>query len=124
MGYLSSTGVSVEVHQVGSVRFFKPHSVTLDSLDKVACGQGAFVFINNILGNDPRFEKEAHASRYEDNWIVPAENWKVDEATGAVAITPPTGSRRPDFGSVDSKRLGRPPFVDQAFPEPTVRSCQ
>ena len=103
---------------------FKPHAVTLDSLDKVACGQGAYVFINNILGNDPRFEKEAHKSRYEDNWMVPAENWKVDEATGAVAITPPAGSKRPDFGAVDSKRLGRPPFIDQAFPEPTVRACQ
>ncbi len=59
---------------------FKPNSVTLDSFDTVVCGQGAFIFINNILGNDPRFEKEAHKSRYEDNWMIPAANWKVDEA--------------------------------------------
>jgi hypothetical protein len=98
---------------------FKPHSVTLDSLDKVECGQGAFIFINNILGNDPRFEKEAHKSRYEDNWMIPAANWKVDEATGACTITPPAGSKKPDFKPVDAKRLGKPPFVDQAFPEPT-----
>lgn len=95
---------------------FKPHSVTLDSLDEVECGQGAFVFINNILGNDPRFEKEAHKSRYEDNWMIPAKNWKVDEATGACEITPPAGSKKPEFKPVDAKRLGKPPFVNQEYP--------
>ncbi len=98
---------------------FKPHSVTLDSLDKVECGQGAFIFINNILGNDPRFEKEAHKSRYEDNWMIPAANWKVDEATGACTITPPAGSKKPDFKPVDAKRLGKAVLHDQTFPEPT-----
>ena len=95
---------------------FKPHSVTLDSLDEVECGQGAFIFINNILGNDPRFEKEAHKSRYEDNWMIPAKNWKVDEATGACEITPPAGSKKPEFKPVDAKRLGKPPFVNQEYP--------
>ena len=100
---------------------FKPHSVTLDSLDKVECGQGAFIFINNILGNDPRFEKEAHKSRYEDNWMIPAANWKVDEATGECVITPPAGSKKPDFKPVDAKRLGKAVLHDQAFQEPTVQ---
>ena len=98
---------------------FKPHSVTLDSLDKVECGQGAFIFINNILGNDPRFEKEAHTSRYEDNWMIPAENWKVDEATGACTIMPSAGSKKPDFKPVDAKRLGKAILHDQAFPCPS-----
>ena len=100
---------------------FKPHSVTLDSLDKVQCGQGAFIFINNILGNDPKFEKEAHKSRYEDNWMVPADCWKVDEATGECVITPPAGSKKPDFKPVDAKRLGKAVLHDQAFQEPTVQ---
>lgn len=95
---------------------FKPHSAVLDSLDRVECGQGSFVFVNNVLGNDPRFAKEAHESRYEDNWMIPSENWKVDEATGECAITPPDGSKKPEFKPVDAKRLGKPPFVDQEFP--------
>ena len=99
---------------------FKPHSVTLDSLAKVECGNGNFVFINNILANDPSWEKEAHPSRYEDNWMVPGECWKVDDATGACEITPPADSKKPDFKPVDTKRLGRPLFVDQAYPEPSV----
>ncbi|MBQ4199323.1 MAG: carbohydrate-binding protein [Kiritimatiellae bacterium] len=98
---------------------FKPHSVTLVSLDEVECGQGAFVFINNILGNDPRYAKEAHPSRYEDNWMIPASAWKVDVGTGECSITPPADSKRPEFKPVDAKRLGRPPFVDQAYPEPS-----
>ena len=98
---------------------FKPHSVTLVSLDEAECGQGAFVFINNILGNDPRYKREAHPSRYEDNWMIPAACWKVDAATGECSITPPADSKRPDFKPVDAKRLGRPPFVDQAYPEPS-----
>jgi hypothetical protein len=43
----------------------------------------------------------------------------VDDATGACTITPPDGSKAPDFKPVDAKRLGKPPFVDQAFPDPT-----
>ena len=98
---------------------FKPHSVTLDLLD-VGCGQGAFIFINNILGNDPKFAKEAHKSRYEDNWMVPADCWKVDEATGECVITPPAGLKKPDFKPVDAKRLGKPIFVGQEYPAPSV----
>lgn len=95
---------------------FKPHSVTLDSLDKVECGQGAFIFINNILGNNPRFEKEAHKSRYEDNWMVPAGCWTVDNATGECTITPPADSKKPEFKPVDAKRLGKTLFTNQEFP--------
>ena len=95
---------------------FKPHSVTLDSLDKVECGQGAFIFINNILGNNPRFEKEAHKSRYEDNWMVPAGCWTVDNATGKCTITPPADSKKPEFKPVDAKRLGKTLFTNQEFP--------
>ena len=98
---------------------FKPHSVTIDSLDEVECGQGAFVFINNVLGNDPRFAKEAHKSRYEDNWMVPEACWKVDEATGECTIAPPADSKKPEFRPVDAKRLGKPPFVDQEYPSPS-----
>ena len=98
---------------------FKPHSVVPDSLDKYSCEHGAFVFVNNILGGNPRFKDEVHPSRYEDNWPIPAKYWSVDEATGACRIAPPEGSKAPDFKPVDAKRLGKPPFVDQAFPEPT-----
>ena len=101
---------------------FKPHTVTLDSLDKVECGNGNFVFVNNILANDPRWEKEAHPSRYEDNWMIPAENWKVDDAGGTCSITPPAGSTRPEFRPVDAKRLGKLVFVDQSYPEPLVQN--
>ena len=98
---------------------FKPHSVTLDSLDTVECGNGAMIFINNILAADPRWPKEAHPSRFEDNWMVPASCWKVDDATGACAITPPEGSQRPAFKPVDAARLGKALLHDQAYPEPT-----
>ncbi len=98
---------------------FKPHSVTLDSLDTVACGNGGHLFINNILAVDPRNPKDEFPSRYEDNWMIPAENWKVDGATGACTITPPADSKRPDFKPVDVKRLGKPVFVDQEFPAPS-----
>ncbi|MBP5320613.1 MAG: right-handed parallel beta-helix repeat-containing protein [Kiritimatiellae bacterium] len=103
---------------------FKPHTVELDSLDRVACGNGAHLFINNILGNNPAFEKEAHPSRFEDNWMVPSACWKVDEATGACEIAPPEGAKRPDFKPVDADRLGKPPFVDQTFPAPSVSIVQ
>jgi len=98
---------------------FKPHSVVPDSLDKYSCEHGAFVYVNNILGGNPRFKNEVHPSRYEDNWSIPAKYWSVDDATGECRITPPEGSKAPDFKPVDAKRLGKPPFVDQAFPEPT-----
>jgi hypothetical protein len=100
---------------------FKPHSVELVSVDEVACGQGAFIFINNILGNDPKFAKEAHPSRYEDNWMVPANFWKVNEATGECTMTPPAGSKKPDFRPVDSKRLGKSLFTKQEFPSSSSR---
>ena len=99
---------------------FKPHSVTLESIDEVPNPNGAFVFMNNILAVDPRNAKDLLPSRYEDNWMVPAVNWKIDDATGAVTITPPAGSKPPAFRPVDSKRLGKPIFVDQEFPAPTI----
>lgn len=99
---------------------FKPHSVTLESLDEIACGSGAFVFINNILAHDPIWNKAAYPNRAEDNWLISADCWKVDETTGSCAITPPTDSSKPDFKPVDVKRLGKPPFVDQEFPVPSV----
>ncbi len=99
---------------------FKPHSVTLESIDEVPNPNGAFVFMNNILAVDPRNAKDLLPSRYEDNWMVPAGCWKVDDATGAVTITPPAGSKPPAFRPVDAKRLGKPIFVDQEFPEPTT----
>ena len=98
---------------------FKPHSVALDSLD-LECGQGAFVFINNILGEDPHFAGEAHPSRYEDNWSVPATCWTVDEVTGECSIEPPEGATPPDFKPVDAKRLGKPIFVEQEYPAVSV----
>lgn len=100
---------------------FKPHSVTLDSIDRVPCGSGGHVFINNILAHDPHFPKELFPSRFEDNWIIPAKCWKGNETTGECEITPPAGSKRPDFKPVDAKRLGKPVFVNQDFPEPTVQ---
>ena len=100
---------------------FKPHSVTLESIDEVPNPNGAFVFMNNILAVDPRNAKDLLPSRYEDNWMVPAGCWKVDDATGAVTITPPAGSKPPAFRPVDSKRLGKPVFVNQDFPEPAVQ---
>lgn len=99
---------------------FKPHSVALDSLDTLECGQGAFVFINNILGEDPHFAGEAHPSRYEDNWSVPATCWTVDEVTGECSIEPPEGATPPDFKPVDAKRLGKPIFVEQEYPAVSV----
>ena len=100
---------------------FKPHSVTLESIDEVPSPNGAFVFMNNILAVDPRNAKDLLPSRYEDNWMVPAANWKIDDTTGAVTITPPAGSKPPAFRPVDSKRLGKPVFVNQDFPEPAVQ---
>ena len=99
---------------------FKPHSVTLDSIDRVPCGSGGHVFINNILARDPRFPKELFPSRFEDNWMIPPECWKGNETTGECEIVPPAGSKRPDFKPVDAKRLGKPVFVDQEFPAPAI----
>ncbi len=99
---------------------FKPHTVALDSLNEVECGSGGHVFVNNILAADPRWARERHPSRCEDNWMIPAANWKVDEATGTCVITPPADSKRPDFKPVDAKRLGKAVFVDQEFPEPSI----
>ena len=48
--------------------------------------------------------------------MIPAKNWKVDEATGACEITPPAGSKKPELKPVDAKRLGKPPFVNQEYP--------
>ena len=98
---------------------FKPHSVTLESIDEVPCPNGAFVFINNILAVDPRNSKDLLPSRYEDNWMVPAANWRVDDATGACKVTPPADCPKPDFKPVDARRLGKPVFVKQDFPEPS-----
>jgi hypothetical protein len=99
---------------------FKPHSVVPDSLDRYSCEHGSFVFVNNILGRNPRLKKEVHPSRYEDNWSIPAKFWSVDDATGECRIAPPEGSKSPDFKPVDAKRLGKPVFVDQEYPAPSV----
>jgi len=98
---------------------FKPHSVTLDSIDKVECSNGGHVFVNNILAVDPRWAEEIHPSRYEDNWVIPSANWSFDETAGTCNITPSAGSKRPDFRPVDVKRLGKAVFVDQEFPAPS-----
>ena len=37
-------------------------------------------------------------------------------------ITPPEGSKKPDFKPVDAKRLGKAVLHDQAFSEPSVQS--
>lgn len=100
---------------------FRPHSVELDSLNSVACGNGAHVFMNNILTYNPRWEKETHPSRYEDNWMIPVASWKVDEQTGLCVILPSSGETPPEFKPVDAKRLGKPPFIDQEFPQPSVQ---
>ena len=100
---------------------FEPHSVELRSLAETPCGNGAHVFVNNILARDPVFAKEAHQSRYEDNWTVPAERWKVDEATGACTIDTTDCAAKPDFKPVDSARLGGTVFVGQAYPEPAFQ---
>lgn len=42
---------------------FKPHSVVPDSLDKYSCEHGAFVFVNNILGGNPRFKDEVQGQQ-------------------------------------------------------------
>ena len=99
---------------------FKPHTVTLESIDSVPCGSGGHVYVNNILAQDPRFAKEAFPSRFEDNWFIPANCWKGDPATGKFTITPPPDSKKPDFKPVDAKRLGKPVFVNQEFPAPTL----
>ena len=100
---------------------FRPHSVTLDSLDKVECGNGAMIFINNILAADPRWDKEAHPSRYEDNWMVPVTCWTVDDATGKCTITPPEEAQRPTFKPVNAARLGKALLHDQEYPEVSVQ---
>ncbi len=99
---------------------FRPHSVEPDSLDRFSCENGSFVFVNNILGCVPRFKTEAHPSRREDNWTIPEKFWKVDAATGECRISPPNGSKAPDFRPVDARRLGKPVFVDQEYPAPSV----
>ena len=100
---------------------FKPHTAILESLDSLECSQGAFLYINNILAGDPRYAKEKHPSRYEDNWMVPGEYWKIDGATGECTITPPEGLKRPDFKPVNSDRLGNAIFVDQEYPEVSLQ---
>lgn len=98
----------------------KPHSTEPDSLDKYASGQGGYVFVNNIFGSDLQFKDEKHPSRFEDNWTIPAKFWKIDDATGECTISPPAGSVAPHFGPVDAKRLGKPVFVDQEYPVPSL----
>jgi len=97
---------------------FEPHSVVPVSIDEADCGQGAFVFINNILAYDPAYADARYPSRFEDNWSIPAANWRVDDATGSMAATPETTC--PQFRPVDAGRLGRASvFVNQEYPEPT-----
>ncbi len=98
---------------------FKPHTAVIDSLDSLECSQGAFIYINNILACDPRYPKEKHPSRYEDNWFVPAEYWHIDEASGACTLTPPPDLERPAFKPVDAARIGKAIFLDQEYPAVT-----
>ena len=99
----------------------KPHSILVESPDAVApCGTGDLVFINNMLAYNPKFLKEEFPSRFEDNWMVPPECWKVNDETGVLSVMPPPGLPPPEFKPVDAKRLGRPHFVAQDFPEPSV----
>jgi len=97
---------------------FEPHSVVPVSIDEADCGQGAFVFFNNILAYDPAYADARYPSRFEDNWSIPAANWRVDDATGSMVATPETTC--PQFRPVDAGRLGRASvFVNQEYPEPT-----
>jgi len=99
---------------------FKPHTVELHSLDKDACTAGGYVFINNVLGVDPSFKRCSHPSRLEDNWMVPGNLWKVDDATGKVMITPPAGSKAPEYKPVTGERLGKSWVIKQEYPEPRI----
>ena len=52
---------------------FKPHTAIIESLDSLECSQGAFIYINNILAEDPRYAKEKHPSRYEGQLVRSGE---------------------------------------------------
>ena len=96
----------------------RPHSIFTEG--GASSGSGNHVFINNILAYHPKFDKEEYPSRFEDNWMVAPEAWRVDDATGSLALVNVDVRLRPDFKAVDAKRLGKPCFVNQIFPEPSV----
>ena len=70
-----------------------------------------------------RFNSQ-YGNSLTDNWFIPANCWKGDPATGKFTITPPPDSKKPDFKPVDAKRLGKPVFVDQEFPAPTISKAK
>ena len=99
---------------------FEPHTVKLHSLDTDVCTSGAHMFINNIMANQPDLKRSSIPCRVEDCWMVPGEAWKIDEATGMLTLTPPAGSKRPEFKSVPGERLGGSHVIKQPFPTPTI----
>ncbi len=99
---------------------FKPHTAILHTLDKDACLDGAHVFINNIMAEMPSLKKSSIPSRFEDNRVVPAANWQVDDKTGSCTITPPAGEKAPAYKPVTASRLGTSWTIKQPFPPPTV----
>ena len=56
-------GIPPEGYEARRTPVFKPHSVVPDSLDKYSCEHGAFVFVNNILGGNPRFKDEVQGQQ-------------------------------------------------------------
>ncbi len=99
---------------------FEPHTIKLHSLDTDVCTCGGHVFINNIMAHQPDFKRSSIPCRVEDCWMVPGEAWKVDEATGTLTLTPPAGSKRPEFKPVPGERLGTSYVIKQPFPVPTL----
>ena len=95
---------------------FEPHSVKVRSLDTERCTCGNFIFINNTFVKLPRFKGVEHPCRLEDNWIVPATRWQVDEMTGDCRIEPDPDNPRPAVRPVTSARLGRTVVHSQEFP--------
>ena len=94
-----------------------PHSMKIKELF-VSTLPGNFIFINNLMPNKPDFGKSIeYPCRFEDNWYVPRDYWKIDDVKGTVAVNPPAGSKKPVFKRVDKERLGKTVLLDQEFPE-------
>lgn len=99
---------------------FGPHSAKLMSLDEFESGDGAHVFINNILAVLPDTSVCKHPCRMEDNWIVPPSGWTIDEQAGTCRLDVAGKDMRSYFKAVDGTRLGTSLFIRQPFPEPSV----
>lgn len=95
-----------------------PHSIRTEG--SAPSGSGDHLFVNNMLAYHPKFPREVYPSRFEDNWMVEPECWEVDDATGILTLTVPECNPPPCFSPVDAKRLGKPHFVDQAYPEVSI----